>query len=130
MPAQALGSLMLSYWRELALFASVVLLVALYGLSASGHFPAEYRSAKLRAGAGAALLWGSMAVAGLAAAFALVRGFGSLPWYAAVIASGAVLLFAPLLLQRLPDSFVNGRRSLVTFSAGAALFAVGLWAAS
>ena len=34
-----------------------------------------------------------------------------------------MLLFAPLLLQPLPDSFVNGRRGLLVFSAGAILLA-------
>lgn len=119
---------MLPYWRELALFVGLVLLVALYGLTASGHFPVEYRSGKLKSRWGAALLWGTMFIAGLAAAVGLMRGVGALPWYAAVIGAGAVLLFAPLLLQPLPDSFVNGRRGLLIFSAGAALFAIALWA--
>jgi hypothetical protein len=50
-----------------------------------------------------------------------------LPWHLQVIGGGAMLLFAPLLLQPLPDSFVNGRRGLLVFSAGAALLAGLMW---
>jgi hypothetical protein len=39
------------------------------------------------------------------------------PLYAAVIGGGAMVLFAPLLLQPFPDSVVNGRRGLVIFTA-------------
>jgi hypothetical protein len=38
-----------------------------------------------------------------------------------------VLLFAPLLLQPLPDSFVNGRRGLLVFAAGAVVLAALMW---
>jgi hypothetical protein len=37
-----------------------------------------------------------------------------------VIGGGAMVLFAPLLLQPFPDSFVNGRRGLLTFAGIAA----------
>ena len=40
---------------------------------------------------------------------------------------GAALLFAPLLLQPLPDSFVNGRRGLLAFSAAAVVLAMAIW---
>ena len=49
-----------------------------------------------------------------------------LPLYAAVIGGGAMVLFAPLLLQPFPDSFVNGRQGLLIFAglaAGLALVA-------
>ena len=43
------------------------------------------------------------------------------------IGGGAALLFAPLLLQPLPDSFVNGRRGLLVFAAGAVVLAALMW---
>jgi hypothetical protein len=51
-----------------------------------------------------------------------------LPWHLAVIGGGAALLFAPLLLQPLPDSFVDGRRGLLAFSAAAVSLAALMWA--
>src|SRR5439155_23323020 len=114
-------------WAALGLLMGGVLLVALYGLAASGHFPAEFRSEKLRRGWGALVLWGTMIATGLAGAAALVLAWRALPWYATVIGGGAALLFAPLLLQSLPDSFVNGRRALLVFAAGAVVLAALMW---
>ena len=116
-------------WRSLALLMGTVLLVALYGLSASGHFPAEFRAAKLQRGWGFVVLWATMIAAGLAGAAALALGWRALPWYAIVIGAGAVLLFAPLLLQPMPDSFVNGRRGLSVFAGGAVILAALMWRA-
>jgi hypothetical protein len=120
---------MLPYWPQLLLFMGAVLLAALYALTASGHFPAEFRGESLKGRPGAVLLWATMLATSIAAVAAIVWAWGSLPWYAAVIGGGAVLLFAPLLLQPLSDSFVNGRRSLIIFSAGAAMLATMLWMA-
>jgi len=117
-------------WIALVLYSGAALLLALYGLTVSGHFPAEFRGATLRGGWGAVLLWSTMSVAGLAGVAVAVRAWSALPWYAAVIGGGATLLFAPLLLRPLPDSFVNGRRGLVAFSLGASLLAAGMWAAA
>ena len=114
-------------WTSLVLLAATVLLVALHGLSASGHFPAEFRAARLRGTLGGLVLWGTLAMAGLAGLAALATAWRTLPWYATVIGGGAALLFAPLLLQPLPDSFVNGRRGLLAFAAGAILLAVLMW---
>ena len=114
-------------WVALALLMGSVLMVALYGLSASGHFPAEFRPAKLQRGVGLIVLWGTMLATGLAGAAALVLAWRALPWYATVIGGGAALLFTPLLLQPLPDSFVNGRRGLLVLAAGAVILAVSMW---
>ena len=114
-------------WTSLVLLAGTVLLAALYGLSASGHFPAEFRPARLRGAWGSLVLWGSMAAACLAALAALAMAWRALPWYATVIGGGAALLFAPLLLQPLPDSFVNGRRGLLAFATGAVVLAGLMW---
>jgi hypothetical protein len=115
------------YWPQLLLFMAAVMLVALYGLTVSGHFPAEFRGSALKGTLGATLLWTTVIIAASATALTLLRGWETLPWYAAVIGGGAMLLFAPLLLRPLPDSFVNGRGGLVVFSTGAALLALLLW---
>lgn len=117
-------------WRSLVLLTATVLMAALYGLSASGHFPAEFRAPRLQRGWGFVALWGSMLVAGLAAAMALIAGWRTLPWYAIVIGVGAALLFAPMALQPMPDRFVNGRRGLIVFAAGAMLLAALMWRAT
>jgi hypothetical protein len=114
-------------WLWLGLFMAGVLAVALYGLAASGHFPAQARSAKFRAGSGALVLWATLPATGLAAASMLTQAWWVLPWYFALLGGGAVLLFAPLLLQALPDSFVDGRRALLLFSACAVLLAGLMW---
>jgi hypothetical protein len=115
------------HWIGFGYFMAGVLAVALYGLTASGHFPAEARSAKFKGGWGALILWGTLAATVLAAAGMLLEAWWILPWYLQVIGGGAMLLFAPLLLQPLPDSFVNGRRGLLAFSTGAALLAGLMW---
>jgi hypothetical protein len=114
-------------WVALGLMVATVLLAVLYGLAVSGHFPAEFRQPGLRRGWGALVLWGTMAATALAAGTAGVLGWRALPWYATVIGAGAALLLAPLLLQPLPDSFVNGRRGLLMLAAGSALLAALLW---
>ena len=116
-----------AHWIGFAFFMAGVLAVALYGLTASGHFPAEARSAKFKGVMGALVLWGTLAVTVLAAAAMLLKSWWILPWYLQVIGGGAMLLFAPLLLQPLPDSFVNGRRGLLVFSGSAALLAGLMW---
>jgi len=117
------------HWMQLGLFAAGVLAVALYGLAASGHFPAEGRRQRLRGWLGALTLWGTLLVTAAAAAAMLLASWGVLPWHLAVIGGGAALLFAPLLLQPLPDAFVDGPGALVVFSAGAAALAACLWLA-
>jgi len=117
----------LAHWIWLACFMAGVLAVALYGLTASGHFPVEARSERLKSGQGALVLWGTLAITVLAALSLLLKSWWILPWYLLVIGGGAMLLFAPMLLQPLPDSFVNGRRGLLMFSAGAALLAGVMW---
>jgi hypothetical protein len=125
--ARARQSVEETNWVALGLLMGSVLLVALYGLAASGHFPAEFRSEKVQRGWGALVLWGTIIATGLAAVVALVLAWRALPWYATVIGAGAALLFAPLLLQPLPDSFVNGRRGLLVFAAGAVVLAALMW---
>lgn len=109
-------------WGALAAFALLVMSAALYGLTASGQFPSEHRAEALKSPAGAAILWGTMAAGAFTAFVGLFLAWVALPWYAAVIVGGGVLLMAPLVLQLFPDSFVDGRSGLLVFAGiGAAL---------
>jgi hypothetical protein len=118
---------MVSSWPALLLFMGAVLCLALYGLAASGQFPADYRADNLKGADGAAILWGSMLAAVLAAVAALAGAWMRVPWSAAVIGGGAMLLFAPLLLRPFPDSFVNGRSGLLVLSVAALAIAAVMW---
>jgi len=107
----------------LLLFVLLILAVSLQALAASGQFPHEHRAAAFRAPAGAAVLFGSIAVSVIALLEGLLFAARAIPWYAAVIGAGLPILFAPLLLRPLPDSFVNGRAALLCFSTAAAILA-------
>jgi hypothetical protein len=109
---------------DLALFMALVLVLSLYGLAVAGHFPVEHRSPSLRTTGGAAILWGTIALAVLLAIATLAIAWQRLPIYAAVIGGGMALLAAPLLLQPFPDTFVNGRRGLLSFAGLALLLAL------
>ena len=108
----------------LALFTTLMLVVSLHGLAASGHFPRETRLPAIASGAGPAVLWLTILlvlaclVVGLFAAWRLV------PWYAAVIGGGGGILVAPLVLQWFPDRFVDGKRGLISFAAAALLLSL------
>ena len=71
--------------RELALFMALVLVLSLYGLTVSGHFPAEHRAATLRTGVGRLLLWGTIILCAALALSTLVLAWRRVPIYAAVI---------------------------------------------
>ncbi|MFN3745736.1 MAG: hypothetical protein ACK4TL_13620 [Hyphomicrobiaceae bacterium] len=111
-------------WGALILFALLVMSAALYGLTVSGQFPGEHRAETLRSPAGAAVLWSTMA-AGLVTAIAgLALAWMALPWTAAVIVGGGVLLVTPLILRLFPDSFVDGRAGLVVFAGMGAVLSI------
>lgn len=111
-------------WPRLLVFMVLVCACALYGLAASGHFPREHRAPLLRSSAGGALLFGSMAVTTAAALAGVNFAARGLPWYAAIIGAGLVLLATPLLLRPFSDAFVNGRAALLTFAVASAVLAV------
>ncbi|MDX2155218.1 MAG: hypothetical protein SFW09_01815 [Hyphomicrobiaceae bacterium] len=114
-------------WTSLALFAGWVLAVTLYGLALSAHFPAEHRRASLKDGIGAAVLWGTLAIATVSAMLAVRFALEALPGYAAVIAAGLAILVAPLALKPLPDSLIDDRSGLILLAGlTAALAAVAL----
>jgi hypothetical protein len=101
----------------LSIFMGLVLVLALCGLTVSGHFPADARDPRLRTTIGKVILWATVAVALLVAASAIALAWRRLPLYAAIIGGGAMVLIAPQLLRPLPDRFVNGRRSLILWAA-------------
>ena len=112
----------------LALFAALLLALALHGLAASGQFPREHRAPALATGMGPFVLYGSIAVAILCLLAGFVSAWRMIPWYAAVIGGGLAILAAPLVLQQFPDRFVDGRAALLSFvCAGAVLALLLLW---
>ena len=108
----------------LLLFMALVLAVSLLGLTAAGHFPRE--PGKLSPRVGAPVLFGSLAVAGACLLAALIGAWRHIPWYAAIIGGGAMVLLTPLVLRPLPDAFVDGPAALLAFSGLAALLAAVL----
>jgi hypothetical protein len=97
----------------LCLFAGMTLLLALYALTASGHFP---RAVDDGGGINPAILWGSFVIALVSLAIALIAAWRLVPWHAAVIGGGLAILLAPLILQMFTNRFVDGNASLVVFS--------------
>lgn len=113
---------------DLALFTMTIFSAALFGLSASGHFPAAVRAPDMRSTAGMAVLW-LTALATIAACVMGVRfAWARLPLPATVISGGLAVLFAPLALQPLSDRFVDGRGALAVFATISGLFATIAWA--
>jgi len=110
----------------LVLFAALVLSAALGALAASGHFPHEQRAPALRGGLGGAVLFGACALLALSLIVGALAAWRILPWPAVVIAGGAAILVAPLLLRPMPDRLVNGRAALIAFSGASVLLALAL----
>ena len=110
-------------WPVTVLFSVLVLAIALFGLALSGHFPVEHQKPELKAWHGRLLLTGSIITVALGAANGFGLALEVLPAPIAIIAAGGALLAAPLVLQRFPDSFVDGRRGLVALAAVVALLA-------
>jgi hypothetical protein len=69
----------------------------------------------------------TLAAACLAAIIVAWIASTSLHWTVIVIAGGAMLLAAPLLLRLFPDRFVGGLSGLVAFAAGAVTAALTSW---
>jgi hypothetical protein len=111
----------------LVLLTTLLLAFALHALAASGQFPREHRTPALTSGLGAIVLYGTIAVTMTSLMAALWAAWRLVPWYAAIIGGGLAILAAPLALQRFSDRFVDGRASLLSFSAAAALLALLLW---
>ena len=106
------------------LFMATVLVAALQGLAASGHFPPQQRSRALQSGAGVLVLYGTIAIAAAAVAAAAATAWRAIPWPAAIIGGGATLLAAPMVLRLFPDRFVDGHSALLGFAGAAAVLAL------
>lgn len=117
-------------WLVLPPYMLLLLAVSLLGLAASGHFPAEHRTPALSSASGRAMLYGSIACGAGCLAAGAVYAWSPVPLYALVIGGGAAILFAPLVLQRLPDRFVDGYGALTAFSGVAVLSTLAIiWTA-
>ncbi len=112
---------------ELVLFMTLVLVISVYVLAVSGHFPKEFRSEALKGPLGRLILWGTMVVIAGSSLLGLALAYEGVPWYAAVIGGGLMILVTPFVLQPLPDSFVNGRSALLLLAAIAVGLDLGAW---
>lgn len=106
---------------ELTAFMAAVLIVFMFIVTVSGHFPSEHRKDALKGPVGTAILISSTALVVGTALVGLILAYRTLPWYAAVIGGGAMILIAPYALHTWPDSFVNGRFAPCALAAAAAL---------
>jgi hypothetical protein len=105
----------------LCLFIAALLALSLLGLAASGHFPRQHRSSApdIRV----VVLYGSLIVAAICLPVALTVAWLVIPWPAAVIGGGLAILVAPLVLQQLPNGFVDGHAALLSFAGAGAMLA-------
>jgi hypothetical protein len=101
----------------LALFIIGATLLTLYGLTVSGHFPAEARRKALQTPIATIAIAATLFTSGLAAVIVMAIAVNALPWTVITIGGGAALLAGPLLLRALPDEFVDGLTGLLTFAA-------------
>lgn len=116
-------------WPELATFMALVLIVCTYVMAASGHFPSEGRSPRIATPTGTTILWSTIVLVALTTIFALFFAYLTIPWYAAVIGGGLMMLIAPFTLQPFPDRFVDGPTVLVALALMATTVSVGAWQA-
>jgi len=103
-------------WAALVLFSTLVLTIALFGLSLSGHFPTQAQKLGRKDVATRAVVVSCIVVVGIAAAKTVGIALHHLPAPMAIIGGGAALLAAPLVLQRFPDTFVDGLRGIVVLA--------------
>jgi len=115
-------------WPPLAplvLFMGAVLVVAAFIVAVSGHFPAEHRKPALAGPAGTAIIVATSLVVAGSGLLALHLAWRDLPWYAAVLGAGPMILAGPYMLHPLPDRVVNGA-SILLLLAGLAGVLAGL----
>lgn len=104
-------------------FMALLFAASLHALAAAGHFPRAHDTA-LRSAAGALILYGSIVLSIACVGAGFVIAWQRIPWSAAVIGGGLMLLFAPLALQLFPDWFVDGAGALIAFAGASAVFAL------
>ena len=114
-------------WPSLGVFTLQLLVMTLLVLCLCGHFPIAGQQPKFKALPGRLLLAASALSCAGSIVVAVAFARRQLPIPVAVIAAGIALLSAPLLLQRLPDRFVDGRRGLAILGGvtGAMAYVIG-----
>ncbi len=110
-------------WPSLIAFTVQVLVIALLLLCLSGHFPFAHQQPKLKELPGRLLLAACVLIVAVSIAQLIGLVNRQLPIPVAIIAGGLALLSAPLVLQRLPERFVDGRRGLAALAGLAAAMA-------
>lgn len=118
----------MAMWIAAAIFAALMLMLSLYVLSLSGHFPSEHRAPALRGTGGTALMIMCSIIATAALVAGMVAAWQQAPLFMLIIGGGASVLAAPLVLTNFPDRFVNGRAALVVFSSAVLFCAAALYA--
>jgi hypothetical protein len=108
----------------LVLFMALIFALSMHGLIAAGHFPREHRAPSLQSLGGTTVLFGSLLILIVCFTVATFVAWREIPWYAAIIGAGAMVLLAPLALQKFPDSFVDSRAALVAFAGGDPILAL------
>lgn len=108
-------------WPELILFMILVLVICTFIMAASGHFPSEGRTARLATPVGTAILWCTIVLVAISVILAIIFAYMTIPWYAAVIGGGLMMLIAPFTLQPFSDRFVDGPSVLILLAVVALL---------
>lgn len=116
-------------WLELAVFTAAVLVISAFVITVAGQFPSEHRKPGLASTAGTVILWLTIAAVGVSGLATITFAWATLPWYAAVISAGLMILIAPYMLHPLPDWIINGRTGLVVLAALAVALVTGMWSA-
>lgn len=104
-------------WAALVLFSALVLTIALFGLSLSGHFPTQAQKLGSKDVITRAVVVSCIIIVALSTAKTFGIALKHLPAPMAIIGGGAALLAAPLVLQRFSDTFVDGLRGIVALAA-------------
>lgn len=104
-------------WMELSVFSALILTASVFVVVSSGHFPARDRTVALKTISGSMLIWCSIFILLLSTILGLYVGYRLVPWYAAIIGGGLMVLIAPLIAQSLSDAFVDGKSALVVLIA-------------
>ena len=105
-------------------FTALSALTCLALLIVAGMFPLHHRPAAARAPGGPSLLGCNLLLLPALAVGTAVYGWMELRWATLVISCGLVFLLAPLLLDRLPAGWRDGRTGLagLLLAQGGALF--------
>ena len=96
---------------------ALVLVAALQGLAASGHFPRAAKTVRLPVPDRRCLFGSIDRGGGRRYCAGIVAALRFVSWTRRSSAAELAVLVAPLVLQALPDRFVDGRGALIAFAA-------------